>query len=174
MDRRKKMVKHAPAMIEINQSVFRMSSHKHFLSFGVWVFGGMTLALIASHAPAHLTLVFLFAALLLGYVYWRWTFCEHRITDAMVTDRVLTDPIDFAWLEWARDLEPEIDALLIARRPNGRYTLKDFQAAYARHARYLRDIPDRRPYYGDTEAAFEDLEKRREPQRQKRAEEKAP
>ena len=61
---------------------------------------------------------------------WRWTFLSNQVGDSRISDYVLSDAVDLAWLELARDLEPQVDALLKKRRPDRRYTARDFQHAY--------------------------------------------
>ena len=170
MDRRKKLVRNAPTMKVINQSAFKIAGYKHHLSYGIWMFSALTFVLLFLKAPASNWVPMLAVALLLGGVYWRWTFLSNQVGDARISDYVLSDAVDLAWLEWARDLEPQVDALLEKRRPDRRYTARDFQHAYRCHAYYWADLPKRAPYYGDSDRCFDDLEKRREPQRRARAE----
>jgi|GEM_PF-1557741 len=165
IDRRKKMVLNAPTMLRINQGAFKIAGYKHHLSYGVWMFSAMSFVLLSMRAPARLWVPILAINALLGFIYWRWTYLSNQIRDAAVPEFLLTEPVDLAWLAWVRDLEPEIDAMLTRRRADGRYTSRDMQQAYWRHAYYWADMPKRSPYFGDTDRCFEDLEKRREPQR---------
>lgn len=168
MDRRKKMVRYAPAMIYINTYAMRISHYKHVLSYGLWVFGATSVALLFMRSE--LMWLMLGITLLMSALYWRWTYLSNHVRDAWFKDYPLTEPLDFQWLEWARDLEPEVDLWLLKHRPDGRYTARDFQQAYWRHAYYWSDVPRRAPYFGDIDACFEDLELRRTPQRSARAE----
>ncbi len=160
-DRLNNVVLHAPAMQTINAAANRISEHKHVLSYGVWVFGGFALALLTTNAFSLAALFTGFAALL-GTVYYRWSLASKRIADARIGNRVLADRTDIAWLEWARDFEPEIDALLRRRCANNQPTFHDFQAAYALYAWYRIDLPARAPWHGDVEACHADQEVRRE------------
>lgn len=169
IDRRKKMVLNAPTLLRINQGAFKISGYKHHLSYGVWMFSAMSFVLVSLRAPTSIWVPMLAINALLGFIYWRWTYLSNQIRDAAIPDFILTEPKDLAWLAWARDLEPEIDTMLMHRRPDGHYTSRDLQQAYWRHAYYWADMPKRGPYYGDTDRCFEDLEKRREPQRLARA-----
>ena len=173
LDRRKKMVRNAPTMHVINQGAFKIAGYKHNISYGIWMFSALTFVLLYLKAPASNWVPMLLITLLLGGVYWRWTFLSNQVGDARISDYVLSDAVDLAWLAWARDLEPHVDALLEKRRPDGCYTARDFQKAYGCHAYYWADLPRRAPYYGDSERCFDDLEKRRAPQRRARAERKA-
>ena len=169
MDHRKNMVRQSLTMQHINTQTFKVSRLKHHLSYGVWVFGAFSLVLLSMPAPSMISAPIVAVAILLGALYWRWTYLSNQIRDARITDYVLTDVVDLSWLEWARNLEPEVDMWLDANRPDRRYTARDFQQAYWRHAYYWADLPRRAPYYGDVDRCHSDLEVRRQPQRLARA-----
>ena len=60
--------------------------------------------------------------LVLGGLYWRWSYLSNQLRDVWIRDYVLSDAVDLAWMEWIKDLEPRIDAMLEKRRPDARYT----------------------------------------------------
>lgn len=152
-------------MLTINESVLRIIHWKHMLSYGVWVFCGLTIALLLSRAQTMMWMPIAAVSAALASLYWRWTFTYWRIRDARVANPILTDAVDLAWLEWVRSLEPRIDALLKSRSPKNVYTLRDFQAAYAEHAYYIHDLPKRAPYYGDVDRCIEEIALRRSRER---------
>ena len=167
IDRRTTMVRNPPAMARINPAVYQISEYKHRLSYGVWVFAGLSAVLVAMNAPLSNIVPMVMVTLALAALYWRWSLAGMRIRDARVPGlhEPLQDATDLAWLAWARDFEPVIDQLLRRRRPHGDYRLGDFKAAYALFAHFRVDLPKRPPWWGDTEACFAAQERRRDAMR---------
>lgn len=167
IDRRVNMVVNPPAMARINPAVYQISEYKHRLSYGVWVFSGLSIVLLAMNAPLSNTVPIVIATLALAALYWRWSLAGMRIRDARVPglQEPLQDATDLAWLAWASDFEPVIDQLLRRRRPQGDYRLGDFKAAYALFAYFRIDLPKRPPWWGDTDACFAAQERRRDAMR---------
>ena len=85
MDRRKKLVRNAPTMKVINQSAFKIAGYKHHLSYGIWMFSALTFVLLFLKAPASNWVPMLVVTLLLGGVYWRWTFLSNQVGDARIS-----------------------------------------------------------------------------------------
>ena len=165
MNRRQKMPCYAPAMYVVTAPVLTIIHHKARLVEGAWVFGALTFALLLVRAPASNWVPMLLIALLLAGLHWRWKSMSNMARDVWVRDYVLTEPVDLAWMEWIKDLEPRIDLMLEKHRPDGRYTVRDFQKAFWRHAFYKNDLQKRSPYYGDWEQCTDDLEDRRDRER---------
>ena len=166
MNRRLQMPCYAPTGVFIGKESRRISTYKHHISYGIWMFGALAFVLLSLRAPAREWAPILAVTLLLGGLYWRWSYLSNQLRDVWIRDYVLSDAVDLAWMEWIKDLEPRIDAMLEKCRPDARYTAHDFQKAFSAYG-YYRDLAQRAGMRSEDAWAdyMESLEERRDRER---------